>query len=74
MTRTYTTLADLVDQEIAPAFGEYGNDYDLDGFVRALRDADVIIYVQHGFQLVTDDDGQTPGFWELAATFDTSAN
>ncbi|MBA3019641.1 hypothetical protein [Propionicimonas sp.] len=74
-SRIYTTLADLVDQEIIGAFVEYGTDYDIDGLVQALRDADHITYIntvpldQQGFQLSIDSDT----FWALAAKFDRAA-
>lgn len=79
MTATYTTLADLVGQEIVLALNGVEPGFDTDALVQAMRDADMIVYVTHegasqdnGFQLVTDEDGQIPGFWELVEKFDVS--
>ena len=80
MSKIYTTLADLIDREIVPALDGVEPIFDVDGFTQALRDADLIVYVTHegaaqrdGFQLVTDDDNQTPRFWDMVAKFDAEA-
>lgn len=68
MSKTYTTLAELIDREIAPALDDT---FDIDGFVTELRDRDLIVYTGRGFELVTDEDGNTPDFWDIAAKYDT---
>lgn len=79
MTATYSTIRDLIDQEIAGALDGVEDNFDLDGFVQALKDCDLIVWHdayrldQQGYQLVTDEDGETPGFWELVERFDGEA-
>ena len=75
MTKTYTTLDELVQREITDAINGVEENFDLDGFVNALRDADLIVWNDeaHGFELITDEDGTTPGFWTLLAQFDAEA-
>lgn len=80
MSKIYTTLGDLIDQEIVPAIsaGEgVGRRFDLDGFVAKLRDEGLIRYVQfersaqhNGFELVAAEDGNTPRFWGYVQEFD----
>ena len=68
MSTTYTTLGELVEREIAPALD---GTFDIDGFVDELRDRDLIVYNGRGFELVTDEEGNTPEFWDIAAKYDT---
>ena len=74
MSATYTTLADLVEQEITPALNGVEPNFDTAGFIETLIDLGLIEYVQdqHGFQLYTDD-GLTPAFSELVTEFDLAA-
>lgn len=79
MTATYTTLSDLTEREITPALFDGTEsvepNFDVDGFVAALRERDLIVWDEsgQGFQLVTDEDGETPGFWDLVQDFDIAA-
>lgn len=79
MSATYTTLSDLIEREIAPALFDGTEsvepNFDIDGFAATLRDRDLIVWDEsgQGFQLVTDEDGETPGFWELVEEFDAAA-
>lgn len=70
-TRTYTTLAALVDQEIVGALDGVEEGFDLDAFTQALLDQELIYRTPEGFALVTDEDGETPGFWLLVQNFDS---
>ena len=45
MSTTYTTLADFIDQEIVPAITGVEDDFDVQGFTRALQDLGRIEYV-----------------------------
>ena len=38
MSTTYTTLADFIDREIVPAITGVEDDFDVQGFTRALQD------------------------------------
>lgn len=79
-TRIHATLKDLIEQEITPAITageEVGEDFDLDGFVDKLREEELIRYVRFekaaqrdGYELVKDERGETPGFWEYVQEFD----
>jgi len=78
--RCHATLNELVEREIVPALDGVGPAFDVDGFVQALRDRGLVVYVTHpgaaqrdGFRLTVDDEGQTPGFWGLVERFDTDA-
>ncbi len=78
MSETYTTLADLIEREITPALFDGTEsvepNFDVDGFVQALQDRELIVFHGgQGFVLVTDDSGETPGFWDLVADFDQAA-
>lgn len=59
---SYTTIADVIDQAIAPALGEYGDDYDLEAIARAT----------HEWTIDTDDEGNellnTGGFRQTVTT------
>ena len=72
-TRTYTTLADLRDQEIVDAINGVEENFDIDGFIAELRERDLIIWTGTGFALVIDECGNTPGFWEIVEEFDALA-
>ena len=72
-TRTYTTLDDLYTHEIADALNGVEENFDTDGFLHELRERDLIIWTGTGFALVIDDEGNTPGFWELVEDFDRQA-
>lgn len=73
MTTTYTTIADLIEREITPALDGVEPNFDVDGFAQALRDRDLITWNGTGFVLVTNEDGETPGFQDLVAEFDQAA-
>ena len=73
MSETYITLADLIEREITPALDEVEPNFDVDGFVQALRDRELINWTGCGFALVTDEDGTTTGFWDLVSEFDAAA-
>lgn len=72
----FTTLADVIDQAVAPALGEYGNDYDIDAIAREAfaykvdTDADGNeVLNTAGFEQIVDE----AGFWDIAAKYDTTA-
>ena len=73
--RVYTTLKDLVEREVIEALGDFGDDYDIAGFVAALRRLDLIVWVpeRQGFTLILDDDGLQPAFQWLLPQFDLVA-
>ena len=73
MTTTYTTIADLIEREITPALDGVEPNFDVDGFAQALRDRDLITWNGTGFVLVTNEDGETPGFSGMVAKFDQAA-
>ncbi len=60
MTDTYSTLADLIEHEITPQLrtGGFRPDFDVAGFVQALRDHGVIMWDddEQGFALYAYDD------------------
>ena len=74
MTKTYTTIADLVAYEIIPALGDAAADFDIDGIVDDLQARDLIVYVhtgnlsRDGFQLVADE----AAFWDVVSAHDTT--
>lgn len=71
--KIYETLAELIRREIAPALDP--TEFDVDGFAQQLRDMGLIVWVERrGFMMVTDEDGETPGFGTIAAGFARSAN
>ena len=68
---SYTTLADLVDQEIVGALDGVHPDFDLADFVAELRRLDLIVFhTTRGWGLITDDEGNPPGFWPLVEKHD----
>ena len=73
--KIYTTIDDLRDAEITPAFGDYEDDFDTDAFVVELRELGHIRYVKTGNLthdgLILDIDDET--FWEIAARHDKKA-
>lgn len=75
MSTTYATLKDLIDREITPALDGVEPNFNTEDFVKALRDADLIVWhdIRQGFELISDEGGNTPGFWELVEQFDTEA-
>ena len=73
MSTTYATISDLTDREIAPALDGVEPSFDVAGLVSALRDRNLIVWTGSGFELVTDEDGNVAGFWELVAEFDAKA-
>lgn len=71
---TYTTLRDLIDQEIAPALDGVDEGFDVDALVRILRDSDLIVYDGRGFTMPGDpDSGATEAFWEAVQAVDLIA-
>lgn len=68
-SRTYTTMRDLIDQEIVPAL--YG--FDVDALVRELDARGLITWDGRGFVLETDDMGETPGLRDLVREMDIRA-
>lgn len=83
MSTTYTTLADFIDREIVPAITGVEDDFDVQGFTRALQDLGRIEYVifpgavgRNGFRWAGDPLGGTdcdPLFWDLVEQFDAAA-
>ncbi len=68
---SYTTREDLIAREIIPALGDYADDYAVDGICDALQAAGLVTYSPGvGFVLATDEDGNTPGFWDIVAAHD----
>lgn len=68
----YASLDELVNHEIRPALSQQSPDFDLGSLVRALRNAGLVFWVERrhpaprsGYALVMDQDGNTPGFWDL---------
>lgn len=75
----YTTISDVIDQAVAPALGEYGDDYDLEAIAREAfeykvdTDADGNELLNTaGFEQLVDE----AGFWGIAEKYDstTTAN
>lgn len=73
----YATLADAIEQAIAPALGEHGNDYDLEAIARETftykvdTDADGNELLNTaGFEQTVDDSE----FWDIVETHDTSGS
>ncbi|MBW1600917.1 hypothetical protein JJV70_02120 [Streptomyces sp. JJ66] len=72
----YTTLADVIDQAIVPALGEYGSDYDIEAIARETHtwvidtdsDGNELLNTGGFEQTVSDDE-----FWAIAEKHDTSA-
>jgi hypothetical protein len=73
MSTTYTTLNDLVDREIVPALDGVEDSFDVDMLVKILRDQNAIRWTGIGFELVTDEEGNTPGFWAYVQAVDLYA-
>ena len=81
MSTIHTTLADFIDQEIVPAIEGVEDDFDVQGFAKALQDAGLIEYVtfpggaqRDGFRWVGAlDDVTDPLFWGLVEQFDAAA-
>ena len=74
----YRTMTDLMDQEIVAALNGVNPAFDIAAFVDELLDTEMIVYrtfqgaAQYdGFELVTDEEGSTPGFWELVEKHDS---
>lgn len=72
----YTTITDVIDQAVAPALGEYADDYDLEAIAREAfeytvdTDADGNELLNTaGFEQVVDE----AGFWAIAKKYDTTA-
>lgn len=70
----YTTISDVIDQAVAPALGEYGDDYDLEAIAREAfeykvdTDADGNELLNTaGFEQVVDE----AGFWVIAEKYDS---
>ena len=63
MTR-FATIQDVIDY-IAPAFGDFADDYDIDAIAREISD-----YRDGALVIVTDEDedsaGELPEFWAIA--------
>ena len=69
--RIYTTVADLVAQSVLPVLDGL-EDFDLDGFVTALKEKDVIREVPGGYTMDADsaeDNEAQETFWALASMF-----
>ncbi len=68
---SHTTREDLIAREIVPALGDYAGDYAIDDIYDALQAAGLVTYTPGvGFVLATDEDGNTPGFWDIVAAHD----
>lgn len=72
----FTTISDVIDQAVAPALGEYADDYDLEAIAREAfeytvdTDADGNELLNTaGFEQVVDE----AGFWAIAEKHDTTA-
>jgi hypothetical protein len=72
----YTTITDVIDQAVAPALGEYADDYDLEAIAREAFDYKVDtdadgneLLDTAGFEQVVDK----AGFWAIAEKYDTTA-
>ncbi|MEU0078502.1 hypothetical protein ABZY58_11450 [Micromonospora tulbaghiae] len=76
MAKRFTTRQDVIEQDILPALGEHGDDYDTDAICREAYEYRVDTDGQGnellntaGFeQIVTDDE-----FWEIVAKHDKTA-
>lgn len=62
----YATLADLIEQEIVPAIGDWGNYRDCVEIAHRLEQERIITYTNGEFVLEIDEYGNTPGFWDIA--------
>lgn len=74
MSRRYTTLEDVIDQEIRPALGDDAGDYDLEAIARRCYDYRVDLdpatgaerLDTAGFEQTVDDEG----FWAVVQELD----
>lgn len=67
MSKLYTTIQDAIAQEIAPALGEFADEYDLEAIAR-----EILV-----FDAATDEDGTTHLDWQgfrLADIYDEDAD
>ena len=74
-SRGYVTLGDIVDQEVAGALDGVDPGFDLDGFVDALKERQLIVFDEdvQVFRIVNDDENGNPAFWALVEEFDARA-
>jgi len=68
MSRRYATIADVIDQDVTPALGEFANEYDAEAIASAAYTYRVDSDGQGrellntaGFELAVDDNG----FWAI---------
>lgn len=73
----YTAISDVIDQAVAPALGEYADDYDLDAIAREAFEYKVDtdgdgneLLNTAGFEQIADE----ASFWAIAEKHDQTAS
>lgn len=74
-SRGYTTVGDLIEQELVPALDGVSPNFDVEQLAIWLRQQDLIVFDEAGqqFHLLLDEAGQTPGFWDKVQQLDSDA-